>query len=144
MIERIEGSTERIITLPALMTTAGFIILDLVGVGIIGDAAAKSLGFDSSWLMPVSALICIAAGYAATRRGMWGATAGSMMSAVEMIAYLVTGDRVTGVVPKGLESKVTGFIILGASLAGALLGAVGGWIAHRRAPVVATTTTRPV
>ena len=52
----------RIITVPALKSTLGFIALDLVGVGIVGDAVAKWCGFDSSLLMPVSALICIAAG----------------------------------------------------------------------------------
>lgn len=67
----------RFVALPAIISTAGFIALDLVGVGIIGDAAAKRLGFDPSVLMPISALICVAAGYVATQRGMWGATAGN-------------------------------------------------------------------
>lgn len=63
-------------TLPALRSTLGFIILDLVGVGIIGDAVAKRMGCYTSLLMPVSAVICIAAGYAATRRA--GAPLGAM------------------------------------------------------------------
>lgn len=50
----------RIFTLPALIWTLGFIALDLVGVGIVGDAVAHRLGFSPDLLMPVSALICVA------------------------------------------------------------------------------------
>ncbi len=131
----------RIITLPALKSTLLFIILDLVGVGIIGDAVAKWLGFDTSFLMPVSAGICIGAGYAATRRGMWGATAGSMVTSVEMIAYLVTGNRTSDIVPQDQAATIAVMIVFAVSLAGATLGAIGGWVAHHRVRVSAATGT---
>lgn len=136
-----EEPTTRIITLPALKSTLGFIILDLVGVGIIGDEVAKRIGFDTSLLMPVSAVICIAAGYAATRRGMWGATAGSLVTSVEMTAYLVTGDRMSGIVPRDQETSVAMIVVFAVSLAGAALGAMGGWIARRRFRAGAATGT---
>jgi hypothetical protein len=136
-----EEPTTRIITLPALKSTLGFIILDLVGVGIIGDAMAKRIGFDTSFLMPVSAVICIAAGYAATRRGMWGATAGSVVTSVEMIAYLVTGDRMSDIVPRDQETSVAVITVFAVSLAGAALGAMGGWIARRRFRAAAAAGT---
>jgi hypothetical protein len=129
----------RIITWPAIKSTLAFIILDLVAVGIIGDAVAKRLGFDSSLLIPVSALICIAAGYVATRRGMWGATAGSMVTSVEMIAYIATGNLTPDIVPRDQGASVAVTVVFAASLAGAALGAIGGWVARRRAHVVAAT-----
>ena len=127
-----DAPTSAIATLPALLTTAGFIAADFVGVGIIGDQVATWAGFDSSWLMPISALICIAAGYAAARQGMWGATAGSMVTGFEMTAYLLTGDRFDDIVPPELKYPVGVIIVMVVAAGGALLGALGGWLARRR------------
>ena len=129
----------RIVTLPALMWTCGFIALDLVGVGIVGDAVAKRLGFDPSFLIPVSGLICIAAGYIATQRGMWGATAGSLVTSAEMIAYIAAGHLPADGVPRDQQATVVVIIVFAVSLGGAALGATGGWVARRRVRVAGVT-----
>ncbi|HEY4320706.1 MAG TPA: hypothetical protein VGM77_05940 [Gemmatimonadales bacterium] len=122
----------RTFTRAGLITTVGCIVLDVVGVGIVGDAVAKHLGFSSSVFMPVSALICVVAGYAANQRGMSALTAGSMVTSLEMIAYLLGGDLPHGILPQGHEVAVGTVIVMVVSLGGAALGGVGGWIAQRR------------
>ena len=130
----------RIFTLPALIWTFGFIALDLVGIGIVGDALAHRIGFDPSFLIPVSVLIIIAAGYAATRRGMWGATAGSLVTGAEMTAYIVAGNVPSGLVPRDQLARAGVIFVFVASLAGAVLGALGGWIAGRRVRVASAAS----
>ena len=113
-----------------------FIAIDLVLVGWIGDAAATHFGFDSSLLIPVSALICIAAGYVGSTRGAWGATAGSAVTSIEALTYVLTGNLTPDIAPPELKSTVGFALVFVAALGGGVLGALGGWLARRRHPAV--------
>ena len=121
----------RIVTIPALKWIPVFIVLDLVGVGIVGDFVARHAGFSPSVLMPVSALICVAAGYTTAKRGMWGATAGSLVTAAEMIGYLASGGLDSERLPAPLKPLVSVVVVMAVSVGGALLGAIGDWIVRR-------------
>lgn len=121
-------------TASAFRSTLRFIALDLILVGWIGDAAATHFGFSSNLLIPVSALFVVAAGYVGAMRGAWGATAGSAVTSIEALAYVLTGNLTPDIVRPELRSTVAVALVFLVALGGGALGALGGWLARRRHP----------
>ena len=118
-------------TLPALRTTIAFVCLDFV-VGSLGDLAAGHFGFDEAFLIPITVLICIAAGFTARNRGAYGVTAGSVITSVEALLWIASGHLTPDLVPAESKFVVGATLVLVGSIGGGAAGAVGDWLARRR------------
>jgi hypothetical protein len=118
-------------TIPALRTTIGFLVLDFV-VAWLGDLAAGRFGFDASLLIPATVLICIAAGFAARNRGAYGVTAGSLITSFEALSWIVTGHLTPDMAPVGLRFFVGWALVAVGAIGGGIAGALGDWIARWR------------
>ena len=129
-------------TWAAARSTLFFLFLDIAAIGWIGDAAATHFGFNSNILTIGTALICVAAGYVATLRGAWGATAGSAITSIEAVAWIVTGHLTPDIAPSRLKVPVAVSLVLFGAVGGAVCGAAGGWLAHRRHPTIAAANQR--
>jgi hypothetical protein len=125
-----------------LWSTAAFLAFDL-GVGEIGEPIAQRMGFDPADLSLVTVLVCIGAGYAARRLGGPAFVAGGVITGLEAFGWVVTGGMAKDG-PSPPFRPLYGIWIVCFGLAwGAMLGAIGGWIANRRQQADVTKPASP-
>jgi hypothetical protein len=135
MLNQTGQTARKIMTVPALLTTIAFIVLDFV-VSWLGELAAARFKFDESLLVPGTFLICVAAGYTARNRGAYGMMAGALVTTIEAVSYIVTGHITEDVGSTAVRFVAGWILVLIGIVGGGIGGALGDWIAQRRGRTV--------
>jgi len=108
----------------------GFIILEILGI-VGGACVAERLGFNSTWLLAATGLLCGVAGYLSGRVGGSSWLAGATVAATGYLVMAV-GERMgTWQLLPVWPFPGVGLDLLACAIAGTLPGFLGGWFARR-------------